>query len=84
MSMINQSKPTTSLANNTKITTGETWASITTTWATETRTWSQLGSFISNVQAQYAGTLWTSARFPWTETTPWVDGSPMSNISKPI
>lgn len=48
MSIVNQSKPTTTLANASKTSTGETWASITTTWAAETHTWLGLGSFITN------------------------------------
>lgn len=48
MALINQSKPTTSLTNSSKVSFGETWASITTTWATETRTWAALVSLFTN------------------------------------
>jgi len=46
--MINESKPTTSLANATKVSIGETWASITTSWASETRTWLAVSQLIGN------------------------------------
>jgi len=52
MALTNTSKPTTSLTNTTKISTGETWASITTTWASETRTWLATGSLFSNTTKQ--------------------------------
>ncbi len=48
MSITNQSKPTTSLANSTKIVNYETWDSNTTTWDTETRTWDEMGTIWDN------------------------------------
>lgn len=48
MSITNQSKPTTSLANTTRVSIGETWDSIPTTWNTETRTWDDCISLIDN------------------------------------
>lgn len=41
MTIINQSKPSTSLTNADKPSLGETWTSITSTWASETRTWAE-------------------------------------------
>ena len=48
MALVNQSKPTTSLLNSDKISSGETWGSIPTTWASETRTWLATGSLFTN------------------------------------
>ncbi len=44
MALVNQSKPTTTLANVTKVVNFETWDSITSTWASETRTWNDMVS----------------------------------------
>jgi hypothetical protein len=52
MTLINTSKPTTSLTNTTKVSFGETWASIPTTWASETRTWLATGSLFTNTTRQ--------------------------------
>ncbi len=49
MSITNVSKPSTTLTNTDKVSSGETWASITTTWATETRTWVDMASLIDNL-----------------------------------
>lgn len=49
MAITNEAKPTTSITNQTRIETGETWASIETTWATETRTWEQFASLLTNI-----------------------------------
>jgi len=46
--MLNESKPTTVLANSTKASFAELWSTITTTWASETRTWDATGSLFSN------------------------------------
>lgn len=48
MSITNQSKPSSSMANQTKINIGETWASDLNTWANELRTWGATISIISN------------------------------------
>lgn len=47
--MINTSKPTTSITNETRVASYETWGTIDTTWATETRTWAECASNIDNV-----------------------------------
>jgi hypothetical protein len=48
MSITNQAKPVSSIANSAKVNIGETWAAIETTYATETRVWSEFASIISN------------------------------------
>lgn len=48
MALINQSKPSTTFSNASKIGIGETWATIPTTWASETRTWEETVSLIDN------------------------------------
>lgn len=47
--MINVDKPTTSLANQSKVSVGETWGSIMTSWATETRTWQEVSQLLTNI-----------------------------------
>lgn len=46
--MTNDSKPTTTLTNSSKVSFGETWGAIQTTWASETRTWADCISLIDN------------------------------------
>jgi len=46
--MINTTKPSTSLINASKVSFGETWATIPTTWLSETRTWLATGSLFTN------------------------------------
>lgn len=48
MPITNQSKPTTSITNTSKVSIGETWATIDTTWATEIRTWLAVSQLITN------------------------------------
>jgi hypothetical protein len=48
MALVNQSKPTTTLSNVTKVNFAEVWSTITTTWSSETRTWDATGSLFSN------------------------------------
>lgn len=49
MSISNISKPSTTIANTSKVSIGETWGSILTTWASETRTWLAISQLIANV-----------------------------------
>ena len=49
MSITNISKPTTTLANSTKINIGEVWNTDSFTWATESRTWDDMQSLIDNI-----------------------------------
>lgn len=48
MAIANVSKPSTTLANTSKVLGYETWATITTTWASETRTWLDCSSLFDN------------------------------------
>jgi hypothetical protein len=52
MPITNTPKPIPSIANSSKVSTGETWGSIETTWASETRTWLAVSQLISNVVRQ--------------------------------
>ncbi len=49
MSITNQSKPSTSIINASKIASYETWDTITSTWDTETRTWDDTLSLMDNI-----------------------------------
>ena len=84
MAITNESKPSTSLTNETKINIGETWASITTTWASETRTWGDLTSLIDNQAKESFVSLWSQYVFPWTLDLPWQTTGSMTNQSKPV
>ena len=44
--MINDSRPTTSIIDSSKVNISETWDTILTTWNSETRTWNDLFSLI--------------------------------------
>ena len=44
--MINDSKPTSSIIDSSKVSISETWNTILTTWNSETRTWNDLFSLI--------------------------------------
>lgn len=48
MSITNQDKPTSSLANSSKINIGETWGSDLLQWQNELRTWAETISIIDN------------------------------------
>lgn len=60
MAITNTSKPSTSLANTTKVSFGETWGSIPTTWASETRTWLETISLFDNTSKQSSSMTNTS------------------------
>lgn len=82
--MINESKPTTTLTNTTRIGGAELWSTITTTWASESRTWLDCASLMDNVSLSATDPLWSNRSFPWLLTTPWGTVSTgMTNISKP-
>lgn len=49
MSLVNTSKPTTTLTNTAKVSNSEFWSTIATTWATETRTWGDCISVMDGV-----------------------------------
>jgi len=48
MGILNQSKPTTSFINSSKVSIGETWGSIASTWASEPRTWLSVSQLFVN------------------------------------
>lgn len=52
MAIANQSKPSTAIANASKVSIGETWATVVTTWASETRTWLAISQLIANSAKQ--------------------------------
>jgi hypothetical protein len=82
MALTNISKPSTSLTNTAKVTSYETWDSITTTWASETRTWDDMGSLMDNISLD-TDPLWSSRSFPWLMVGPWQQIGGMTNIAKP-
>ncbi len=83
MSITNISKPTTTLANATRIPVGETWATIATTWATETNTWAEIGSLVNNSARIFGGQIWAFNNLPWQMTTPWIDAGGITNVNRP-
>lgn len=52
MTITNESRPSTTIANQTKGSVGETWATISTTWASETRTWLAVSQLLTNAAKQ--------------------------------
>ena len=82
MTIVNVSKPTTSFSNSSKVSIGETWATITTTWATETRTWLAVSQLITNT-SRYFNQIWLATLQPWLMLTPWLGDSEITNQSKP-
>ena len=84
MAIVNVSKPSSSIANQTRINTGETWATISTTWASETRAWYITASLVANTAKPSFGYLWGVLSYPWLESSPWDNVySGMTNINKP-
>lgn len=71
------------MANETKIGSGETWASILTTWATETQTWAEIGSVINNASRIFGGLIWAENNLPWQMSLPWIDAGGITNVSRP-
>jgi hypothetical protein len=61
MAIINQSKTSSSLANSSKVSIGETWASILTSWASETRTWLEVSQLLTNTDKQSTEFIATEA-----------------------
>ena len=56
--------------NVSKVSIGETWATISTTWATETRTWLAASQLFTNVKIE-TDYLWSNKTFTWELTSPW-------------
>ena len=71
------------MTNTSKVSIGETWATVSTTWASETRSWLAVSQLFTNISTGIAGFLWSIKRTPWTETTPWLSNNGVTNISKP-
>lgn len=84
MAITNISRPNSSISNTSRANIGETWASIPTTWASETRAWIDMSSLISNTILVAVGLIWSTKRFPWTETLPWITEGGISNVAKPL
>ena len=82
MAITNVSKPTTSFSNSSKVSIGETWATITTTWAAETRTWLAVSQLFTNTSRAF-NQIWSSVLYPWLMLTPWLGDSEITNQSKP-
>lgn len=84
MPITNQSKPTTSITNTSKVSIGETWATIDTTWATEVRTWLAVSQLITNSAMSSTDPLWSYRTYPWQLVSPWIMASiGITNQSKP-
>lgn len=49
MSITNQSRPSSSMANQAKINIGETWDTNLNQWQNESRTWDDMASIIDNI-----------------------------------
>lgn len=82
MALINESKPSTSLANATKVSFAELWSTITTTYATETRTWADCISLMDNISIS-TNPIWSSRSFPWLMALPWQQTGGVTNVNKP-
>lgn len=61
MSITNTSKPTTSIGNSSKVSVGETWASIDSTWFDEERTWLVCSQLIGNTSKPQRGLFVTKS-----------------------
>lgn len=83
MTITNLPKISSSVTNQSKISSGETWASILTTWATETNTWAEIGSLIDNLTKVGRVVLWATGTLPWQLPTPWLDTGGITNLSRP-
>jgi len=72
------------MTNSSKVSVGETWATVSTTWDTETRTWLAVSQLLSNnSKPTTADPLWTS-QLVWQMSLPWQSNSGvMNNLSKP-
>jgi len=83
MSITNVDKPSTSIANSSKVSGAETWATIATTWATEVRSWIDCISLFSNSSLEGITYLWAFNSQPWDYVLPWQVSTGMTNIAKP-
>ena len=82
------------ITNISKVSSGETWASITTTWATETRTWegmsfftdnSRIISSVTNQGMSNTSPLWYPKTMVWQLALPWqyTITTGITNINRP-
>jgi hypothetical protein len=78
--MINDGKPATSFSNSSKVSIGETWATITTTWASETRTWLAISQLITNTSRNLIESFFSG--FPFLRDFPFLSGGGMTNTAK--
>lgn len=81
MAIVNTSKPTTAIANSSRVSFAETWGAIQTTWASETRTWADAISLMDNTSI-LSDLLWSHRTYPWLLALPWQQ-SGITNSSKP-
>ena len=84
MALVNQSKPSTSYTNASKVSSGETWATITTTWASETRDWEEVSQLLTNTTKPAYGYLWVDYIYPWQLPLPWQTAAGITNQDKPV
>lgn len=84
MAITNTTKPTTTLSNTSKVSTGATWATITTTWDSEPNTWLGVSQLLTNT-IRVAEVLWLYWTQTWlVETRTWNEmGAGISNTDKP-
>lgn len=87
--MINESKPSTSVTNTSKVSFAELWSTIPTTWATETRTWAECISLFTNSAKPVTtgGTIGQGIKYmghimQYSEDTV-ITGNTMTNLPKP-
>ena len=71
------------MSNASKVSIGETWATVSTTWATESRTWLAVSQLFTNVALAGNIALWASRSYPWQQALPWQSAGGVTNISKP-
>lgn len=71
------------MTNASKVSIGETWASIASTYTEEARTWERASQLINNaVDTTYF--IWSLSTYPWTNPNPWLlVGSSIINQNKP-
>jgi hypothetical protein len=80
--MINESKPTSSMTNISRVSFGETWDNNLQTWNEDTTTWNASGSLMTN-ELISTNFFFSIRRTPFLETAPFTVGGGMTNQSKP-
>lgn len=75
---------TNGITNTSKVSVGETWATIATQWDTETRTWLAVSQLFTNEALSSTDPLWSARTFPWLEALPWQNvNAGIINVNKP-